>query len=526
MVTLREYQKNGIDQIAINFSNSIRRQIFQLATGGGKTITFCGLVERYKRRFNKRVLIVVHREELLNQTVNTFQNDFNIRCDYITAKKTTANSHSDVTCGMVETCFNRIEKNDKVFKNIGMVIVDECHIGNFKKLYDYFPDALIVGFSATPISGNRKDPLHNYFDEIVIGPTIQELIDMGSLCENETYSLTGIKRKDIKIKNGEFDINDAAAKFSKSKNIINTVHAYEKLCKGGKTMVFNCNIEHSKLVNEAFLNAGYNSKHLDGTESKEERKKVFHWFKNTPDAILQNVGIATTGFDEPTVNNIIINKPTLSLSLWLQMTGRGSRPINEAFIAQKQKNYNYPLSLKSIFRIVDMGGNVGYHGDWREDRDWYSIFHNPAKVYDTEGEAPTKLCRGCEETIPAQAVVCKYCGFVHERLITYDMIAPEFEKLVDAINVADIIKECEGSKDWAPFYKILGKTVTNLKYRAGCEEITYEIMTKAFDKMEGKVKEWRRLKDLPYSKATREFAWKSFSEQIGRINKSILKEAV
>jgi len=521
---LRPYQTKGIDDIAINFSKGIRKQIFQLATGGGKTITFAGLVDRYHRKFTKKALILVHRDELLTQTKNTFQNGFGARCDVITSKKTTANGYSKVIVGMVETCFNRIKKQDKIFKDVGLLIVDECHIGNFKKIYEYFPDALIVGFSATPISGQKKDPLNNYFEEIVQGPSIHDLIDLGSLCENETFSLKGIPRASLKIKNGEYDIEDMGTKFSNSKNILNTVSAHQKLCNGEKTMIFNCNIEHSKLVNQAFIDAGYNSRHIDGTEPDNTRKEIIQWFKVTPGAILNNIAVLTTGFDEPTVSNIIINRSTMSLALWLQMTGRGSRPINEWFILNKQNEYPYKLQLKSTFRIIDMGGNVSQHGDWREDRDWYNIFHNPAQVYDSEGEAPVKECKGCGEIIPAQAVVCKHCGHVHERIITYDMIAPEFEKLVDAINVGRIIEECEGRKEWAPFYQILGKTVTNLKYRAGGEEITFEIMSKSFEKMENKVKEWRRIKDMPYSKATREFAWKAFSEQISRINKGILKE--
>lgn len=520
MVNLRPYQAQGIDSIAKNFSSGIRKQVFQLPTGGGKTITFAGMVQRYLAKFNKKVVILVHREELLLQTKNTLQNFFRIPCATLTADVKSISS-CQVTVAMVETANNRLKKNPKYFGDVGMLIVDECHIGNFKKIYNYF-HGLIIGFSATPISGNKKDPLRLHFEEIVTGPNIQELIDLGSLAENETYSLKGITRAQFKVVRGEFDIKEMSAKYSNSKNVQNTVKAFEQLCNGEKTMVFNCNIEHSKLVNDAFVNAGYNSKHLDGNETTEDRKKILHWFKTTENAILNNIAVLTTGFDEPTVKNIIINRSTMSLSLWLQMTGRGSRPVDEFFIIQKQKEYPYKLSLKNTFRIIDMGGNTFEHGDWRDSRDWSAIFHKPEKVFNTDGEAPVKACKGCEAIIPAQAVTCQYCGYVHERIITYDMIAPEFEKLVEAINVPYIINQSENQKPFAPFYKILGKTITGLKHKSGGEEITEDIKIRAFDTMEAKIKEWRRLTDQPYSKHTQEFAWKQFNAQIYRINKQRL----
>src|SRR5699024_8776421 len=113
--------------------------------------------------------------------------------------------------------------------------------------------------------------------------------------------------------------------FAKQKSIRTTRVAYEKHAKGTKTIIFNVNIEHSLKVWEEFNSHGYNVHHVDGKTSKEERARIFDWFHKTPDAILCNVGIATMGFDEPTINTVIVNRSTTSLPLWLQMTGRGSR---------------------------------------------------------------------------------------------------------------------------------------------------------------------------------------------------------
>lgn len=500
-VILRDYQSNGIDSIAKLFSNGTRRIIYQNATGAGKTITFSAMSERYLKSFpNKKILIAVHRQELLKQTRNTLYNHFNLLFEPIDAdtKHITANTKGYVA--MVETLFNRLKKNPYLAKSIGMLILDEAHIGNFKKIYDSFPEALIVGFTATPVSSSKKDPLKNYFDEIVCGPQIGELIQMNSLCQNETYSIRNINRKNLSVKRGEFDNTEMGREYSKSKHVHNVVEAYKRLGQNKKTMVFNCNVEHSKLVNDAFLEAGYNSRHLDGTETDAKRKETLLWFKNNDDAILNNIGVLTTGFDEPSVINIIVNRSTMSLPLWLQMTGRGSRPSTG----------------KEFFRIIDMGGNAVSHGDWSIDRDWTGMFHNPDKPSDAGGVAPIKVCKGCEAIIPAQAVTCAFCGHVHERVIEYDTVLPEFELLVSRMDVKSMVEDSQrnGYKEWKVFFELLNKAVTVLKYRG---VLTDEGIDKAYILFEDKVKEWKHELGKNFTKYDKEFARKKFLEEVFKI---------
>ena len=499
MISLYDYQSQGVDQVAINFSQGIRRQVFQLPTGGGKTVVFSGMVQRFISSFNKNVLILVHREELLKQTRKTLYNGFNIFSEPVVAGK--KHKASKVYVGMVETAYNRIKKNPHCFGKVGMLIVDECHIGNFKKIYDYFEDSLIVGFSATPISSSKKDPLRNYYDQIVTGPQIIEIIQRAKLSANETYSIKGINRKKLKVKRGEYDSRDMGNEFSKTKNVFNVVEAYKRIGNGQKSIVFNCNVEHSKLVNDAFIESGYPSRHLDGTS--KDRAATLQWFKETPNAILNNIGVLTAGFDEPSIINVIVNRSTKSLPLWLQMTGRGARI--------------YPG--KDFFRIIDMGGNAIEHGDWRDDRNWHAIFHYPEKAGESSGVAPIKSCDGCDAIIPAQTRVCKLCGHVHERIVEYDTIAPEFELLVSRINVQKQIQETNeaGHKEWKTFFDVLQKTVTTLKYRMGDLHLTDEVKEHTFLQFEKKVKEWRKYIKKPYSRRVKDFAREQFMSALSKI---------
>ena len=144
------------------------------------------------------------------------------------------------------------------------------------------------------------------------------------------------------------------------------MQAYEERSKGKKTLIFNNGINTSLYVYDTFKRAGYPIMHLDNTASKKERKMILKWFRETPDAILTSVSILTTGFDEPTVETIILNRATRSLTLYYQMIGRGSRITNN----------------KSTFNVIDFGNNFYRFGAWGEDLDWQRIFRSPKYFLD------------------------------------------------------------------------------------------------------------------------------------------------
>ena len=137
--------------------------------------------------------------------------------------------------------------------------------------------------------------------------------------------------------------------------------AYEDASKGKKTLIFNNGIHTSREVFHTFRRAGYDVRHLDNTANKEERRETLEWFKNTAGAILTSVSILTTGFDEPSVESIILNRATRSLTLYFQMIGRGSR-IHEH---------------RNTFQVIDLGNNISRFGPWDQPVDWQHIFKYP-----------------------------------------------------------------------------------------------------------------------------------------------------
>lgn len=513
MRELRQYQRIGIDKLATKYSQGKNRLVFQMATGSGKTVTFAGLVHRYLQKHQRRVVIVVHREELLKQACSTLFQWYDISAAPITAG-TTYLPNVMVYVTMVETMNNRLKKNPAYFGNVGLVIYDEAHIGNFRKIYEYFPDALQIGFTATPISASKKDPLKNYYEDIVTVIDIPELIAMGSLVPNKTYHLRNVNRKDLKIKNGEFDEREMGRMFSGTKMVHNCIAAYRQFSEGKKAIVFNCNIEHSKKVNDAFQAFGYPSRHLDGETSAAERAEIFRWFKNTPGAILNNVGVATTGFDEPSVFTVVVNKSTMSLPLWLQMTGRGSRPFPG----------------KEHFTIIDMGSNAITHGDWCEQRDWTDMFFHPEKPSEG-GTAPVKECVGCKVMIHASVKICPHCGALNVKPTRYDEEVVALE-LLDSrqpfvINLAALIAEWDVKLNaQGEPYKVLSQVheikrqlifhaqrIWRLKRIDG--KIAYRLLTT----YQTHVREWCKLKGRIYDawldRATREWLF----AELGRVFK-------
>lgn len=492
--TFRPYQQKCIEEIIAFAAKGTRKIAVQLATGGGKTVIFSGLTKRFTVKYtNHRVLIAVHRDALMWQTVKALKRS-GIEAGVLIAGYTSPvrevngfmvpfNGAQVIVC-MVETLHNRFKKYQNYLGGIGMLIVDECHIANFNKIYDHFPQSLIVGFSATTISADKRKPLNLFFDEIVSPVTIRELIDGGYLAKNITITAKGtVRRKDLKMKGGDFDEEEMAKRYSAPKHIENTVKNYEKYAMGLKTIVFNCNKEHSRKVTEAFVNHGYNARHIDSDAGDEERIETLSWFANTDDAVLCNVGLYTTGFDEPTIRAVVPNRSTASRPLWLQMCGRGSRPIQD---------------VKDTFLIIDMGDNVGLHGDWCDDYDWKDAFYNPEKVGPKKGGGPQKLCADCDAMIPLQTKTCPYCGCNLAKEVEYDTAKAELAVLTSGVNIDALIAKNIAYKPYTTLHQIKRTLIARFrdKYKhLTCAQNVRDLLNERYQEY---VKDWCSKQGKPY----------------------------
>ena len=361
---LYDYQKGDIDAIFERIDNASPQHhlLYQLPTGGGKTVIFSEIVRRYIQKHDKKVVVLTHRIELCKQTSKMLKG-FGVKNKIINSNVKELPDQNDYSCfvAMVETLKNRINDEKLHLDNIGLVIIDEAHYNSFRKLLSSFKKAFILGVTATPLSSNIKLPMHQNYDELIVGDTIQSLIDKGFLAKAITYSYdVGLTSLKVGI-NGDYTVKSSDDLYTNMAMQEKLLHAYTEKSLGKKTLIFNNGINTSLYVYETFREAGYDVRHLDNTSSTEERKDILHWFKHTPNAILTSVGILTTGFDEPTVETIILNRATKSLTLYFQMIGRGSRKLDN----------------KDEFTVIDLGNNAARFGLWSDPVNWQHIFKSP-----------------------------------------------------------------------------------------------------------------------------------------------------
>lgn len=358
------YQKGDIDKIFERIDNAPNNYhlLYQLPTGGGKTVVFSEIVRQYLSKHDKKVVVLTHRIELCKQTSKMLKG-FGVKNKIINSKIKELPDQDEYSCfvAMVETLKNRLNDEKLLIDNIGLVIIDEAHYNSFRKLFSSFKKAFILGVTATPLSSNIKLPMHNNYAELIVGDTIQSLIDNNYLAKATTYSYdVGLTSLKVGI-NGDYTVKSSDDLYMNMVMQEKLLHAYTEKSLGKKTLIFNNGISTSLYVYETFKEAGFPIKHLDNTTSNEDRKEILYWFKKTPDAILTSVGILTTGFDEPTVESIILNRATKSLTLYFQMIGRGSRK----------------LPHKNNFTVIDLGNNALRFGLWNDPIDWQHIFKSP-----------------------------------------------------------------------------------------------------------------------------------------------------
>ncbi len=366
---LYDYQQRDIDKIFSRLEEFPKKYnlLYQLPTGGGKTVIFSEIVRRYIESTKKKVVVLTHRIELCAQTSKMLK-EFSVKNKIINSSVKELDDQNEYMCfvAMVETLNNRLNEDDVELRDVGMVIIDEAHYNSFRKLFRFFKNCFILGVTATPLSSNMKLPMKDKYNELIVGDTINSLIESGFLSKPVIYTFdVGLGSLKIGM-NGDYTVKSSEELYTNMQMQDKLLHAYEERSKGKKTLIFNNGINTSIYVYETFKKAGYPIRHLDNTNSRQEREDILEWFKDTEDAILTSVSILTTGFDEPTVETVILNRATKSLTLYFQMIGRGSRI----------------LPTKPEFTILDLGNNTARFGLWNSEIDWQSIFRSPDFYYD------------------------------------------------------------------------------------------------------------------------------------------------
>jgi len=425
------YQQEDVNKILAIFEKE-SRVCYSLATGGGKTALFSFLTKQFIGDSNRRVLILAHRIDLIKQTVNTLYN-IGVRSEAVTKEKKFLNHSAQVYAAMVETINNRLKKNPYFLPAIDLVIIDEAHLNVFHKLLEHFPNAKILAVTATPsteythktmedvgrgqvIEFVQKFGMHSIFKNFIQGRAIGDLIEDGVLVSEMLFEDTQINREELKYDEKTSDFK-AIGNGTKKMCVVTN---YEKFAKGKKTIIFTSSTKENLSILEDFQSKGYENARIFDSVNKEEsgdRNELLAWYKKTPDAILINTGVFTTGFDEPTIQAVILAMSTASLAKYHQMVGRGGRSTK--------------LIYKDHFLLIDLGGNVAAFGKWSDPLDWSEYyFYTSKKLPKKEALENFKYCPDCGDMIPATAQEC-LCGWEKQK--------KEIELSKDTVHISNIV---------------------------------------------------------------------------------------
>jgi len=387
VLELRDYQRDIIDAVRERLKAGVRSVLIQLPTGGGKTVLTAKMIGTAAAK-GYRAWFTVHRRELIRQSTRTFHQ---VGIPHgIIAAQAPMDIRRRVQIASIQTLVRRLDR----LAPPDLIVWDECHhlaAGTWAKIYATYPDAIHIGLSATPerLDGAGLAP---FFQEMVRGPTVRELIDAGYLSEFRMFSMPSVSMEGVHHQGGDFKRKEVMERLEKSTIIGDAVSHYVRHAMGRRGIVFEASVERSERAAEAFRAAGVPAMHVDGNTDPVVRDRAMADLEAGHLKILTNVDLFGEGVDVPAIEVIHCCRPTDSLALWLQQCGRGLRP---------SPGKDYCL-------IFDHAGNLQRHGPPDLDREWTLAGHKGDK---REGDGPgPRQCPACLSTAnPPGALVCLEC---------------------------------------------------------------------------------------------------------------------
>jgi len=426
MLQLRDYQTKCVVGVRECFRNLIKSVLLVLPTGGGKTVIFTYIAQQSSIK-KKRVLILVHRVELLRQT-SLALNRFDVEHGMINPQYT-PNFNNYVQVASVQTIVKRLNYFTALNWSPDVIIVDESHhatAGSWRKVIDHFPEAKILGVTATPIRSDGQGlgrKCGGMFDELVEGPTVAELIEAGFLVKPrifgppEKLDLSGVHTK-----MGDYAKNDLSNLVDKPKIIGSAVDHYKKLCPGTPAVAFCVSVAHAEHVAQEFRNAGFLSYSVDGSMEDEMRKSILGGLENGTVQIVTSCDLISEGTDIPAIGCAILLRPTQSKGLYLQQVGRALRPC-------AGKEYAY---------VLDHVGNTEAHGLPYDQQEWSSDGETKKRGKKKQEVAVrVDMCESCF-AVYEPAPVCPMCGHVNK---VRDTTPKQVEGSLREITAENIIRK-------------------------------------------------------------------------------------
>jgi DNA repair protein RadD len=400
---LRPYQLEFIAGFEAAIEAGQKKILGVAPTGAGKTVIMAAIIARMVEQ-NHRVVVISHRTEIVQHTrdkiIAAGLNPGVIQAGLEHELRLMA----PVQVASIQTLWARAIRSKSMPMPAGtLLIIDEAHHSRartYQALIEAYPDAILLGFTATPARGDGRG-LGNVFAHMIECPQVAELVSGGFLVKSRVFAPIDPNLKGVRTVKGDYHEAQLAERMDRPKLVGDIVEHWFKHVENRRTLAFAVNVSHSVHIKHAFVAAGIRAEHIDGATPKGDRDAILARLRSGETRLVSNCMVLTEGFDAPDVGCIILARPTKQMPLFRQMVGRGLRPAPG----------------KADVVILDHSGAVFRHGlpedhvDWTLDVDRRAA--TPAHERRKRGDAPTlRECPKCQAIMIKPP--CGACGWIPE----------------------------------------------------------------------------------------------------------------
>jgi superfamily II DNA or RNA helicase len=398
-IKLRLYQKRLVNQAYLSLikHDSV---VIQSPTGSGKGAIIAQILADYSKKCMHCVFII-HKEIILLQISKHLKSlgvDHGIILNSYPQKR-----NSFIQLCSVQSIHRKCLKDKRLkIPKCDLIVWDEAHFSPSRTGCEVLEalDSKIIALTATPMRNGKG--LGDIYDDLVCGPTHNDLVDMGYLSAIRYFVPTKIDLSKMKALGSDITTETNDRTYNQPKLVGKTIDVWEDLANGAPTLVFASSIKHSKNVVEEFVSRGINACHIDGRTPSEERKVLFDMFLSGQMKVISNVDCISEGVDLPSSEVVLLARSTKSLPKWMQMVGRITR-VSES---------------KLFGMVIDCAGNFEYHGPVEHITEWFlqkggenaEVVERNEKDRDNE-----RICGSCKTVYNTGVYMqCPSCGSAPE----------------------------------------------------------------------------------------------------------------
>ena len=405
---LRDYQAKAIRDVWAWLRDNNGNPCIVAPTGSGKAWICAGLCEDFlHKKQDAKILVLSHVKELLVQDAEKILTVWPSAPVGVYSAGLGTKEINSITVAGIQSAWKRAGD----FGKVDLVIVDEAHLisntdtGMYRSLLasllENSPSMRVIGLTATPYrlgQGMLTEGKEAIFTALLEAATLEELIKRGFLARlTSTFTDMKLDVEGVRKVQGDYEKQELEQRVNNASN--NTKIVEETITRAGDRkawLVFCVSVSHAEAMKEEFIAHGVNAEVITGKTSSGDRDRIFQEFKAGKIRALTNVGVATTGFDYPDIDVIVMARPTLSPGLYMQMSGRGMR--------LKSKGHHQDCL------VLDFAGNIARHGAITK------IIPPRRTVSRKKTERPElgemfKECPNCRQVIMKRARICAHCGY-------------------------------------------------------------------------------------------------------------------